>query len=272
VFGDSISALDEFAHGVHVSFERGAPRDFDLVVGADGLHSRTRRLAFGPEAGFYRELGHHFVGFSAPNHLGLHNEARLQNAPGRLAAIYAVGEAPAVQVLLAYKGPERDVAQVFADLGGEVPALLAALRDAGDVYADAVAQIRMPSWSTGRVAVIGDAAYAPSFFSGQGTSLALTGAYVLAGELARAPGDHRSALAAYERTVRGYVERNQALAFTGMRTVVPPTRRDLWMRNTGLRMAPLLARTGLLARLGGGDRAAATALTLPAEFALPEPR
>lgn len=270
VFSDSISALDESGDRVRVSFERGEPRDFDVVVGADGLHSRTRRLAFGPEAGFYRDLSHRFVGFSAPNDSGLRSEALLQNAPGRLAAIYAVGESPVVQVLLAYRGPERDVAEVFAGLGGRVPGLLAELRKADDVYADAVAQIRMPGWSAGRVALVGDAAYAPSFFSGQGTSLALTGAYVLAGELARARGDHRSALAAYQRTVRDYVERNQALAFTGMRTVVPSTRRDLWVRNTGLRAAPLLARFGLLSRLSGDGPAAATALALPAYPLMPE--
>jgi 2-polyprenyl-6-methoxyphenol hydroxylase-like FAD-dependent oxidoreductase len=263
VFGDSIATLVSHHDRVDVTFERGGPRSFDYVVGADGLHSNTRRLAFGPERDYHRYLGCCFAGFTAPNTGGWSHEAILQNTPGRLAAIYAVGEQPWVHAMLAFATPEpgRDaagrgdlVAGAFAGLGGEVPGLLGALAGADDVYFDTVSQIRMPGWVAGRVVLVGDAAYAPSFLTGQGTSLALAGAYVLAGEL------RNGTPAAYEARMRDYVTRNQALADGGI-GILPRTRGQLWMRNQAFRLLPLLARADLIGR---DQRRAATALVLPA--------
>ena len=265
VFGDSIATLTPHDDGVDVTFERGEPRSFDLVVGADGLHSTTRRLAFGPEADYHHYLGYCFAGFTAPNPTGLSHEAILQNTPGRLTALYAVGEQPWVHALLAFVAPEPPrekrgtdtvelVSNAFAGMGGETPRLLEELKDAKDVYFDTVSQIRMPSWVAGRVALVGDAAYAPSFLTGQGTSLALSGAYVLAGQIAN--GD----LAGYERIMRPYVEQNQALVSGGGSSILPRTRGRLWMRNQSFKLLPLLARTNV--GRGSGRRAAA-ALTLP---------
>ncbi|WP_306210993.1 FAD-dependent monooxygenase [Actinoplanes sp. RD1] len=272
VFGDSIRTLEQDAGGVRLTFEQGAPRTVDLVVGADGVHSLTRGLAFGPEEDYFHYLGLCFGGFTVPNAGGLAYEVVLQTEVGRGLALYAVRDQPWVHALAGFAGPQPPrgwtpgdlramVASRLADFGGEAPRVLAALRTADDLYYDMVGQIRMPGWSAGRVAVVGDAAYAPSFLSGQGTSLALVGAYVLAGELARAGGDHVAGYAGYERVMRDFVRQNQELAGKGSATVAPRTRAQLWARNRALRLMPLLARLGLAGRLE--RRPAYTAIDLP---------
>jgi 2-polyprenyl-6-methoxyphenol hydroxylase-like FAD-dependent oxidoreductase len=262
LFGDSIASLTPQDNHVDVTLASGGRRSFDYVVGADGLHSHTRSLAFGPESDYHHYLGHCFAGFTVPNP-GLAHEAVLQNAPGRLAALYAVGEQPWVHALLAFASPHpspspSQIRTAFAGLGGRTPSLLEALSDADDLYVDTVSQIRMPGWVKGRIVLLGDAAYAPSFLSGQGTSLALAGAYVLAGELSRGTPE------AYEDKMRGYVGLNQALAKSGSTTLLPATRTRLWMRNQALKLLPLLARTNLAGR---SERRAANALALP-DYAL----
>jgi 2-polyprenyl-6-methoxyphenol hydroxylase-like FAD-dependent oxidoreductase len=155
VFSDSIAGLDQDCGGVQVTFEHSTPRTFGLVVGADGLHSNVRRLAFGPEESHRRDLGLGYAGFSVPNTFGLDREAVIWNEPGRAAALYAVRDFPQVIALLAFAAPElpdrHDVAAqqdltaaLFADAGWHVPAVLARMRDAGDFYFDTVSQIRMP--------------------------------------------------------------------------------------------------------------------------------
>ncbi|AGL15198.1 FAD-dependent monooxygenase [Actinoplanes sp. N902-109] len=271
LFGDSIAAMDEHAHGVAVTFDSGARREFDLVIGADGLHSNTRRLAFGPEEPVTRYLGYCFAGFSLPNELGLAHEGVTCSAPGRMAALYAPGCTDTLHGFLTVARPQPPLAELrdtaaqqdlmtsaFAGDGWEVPRLLTAMRTADDVFFDVVSQVRLARWSRGRVVLAGDAAHAPSFFSGQGTSIALVGAYVLAGELATRP--YPEAFAAYEDTVRPFVHANQALAEGGGSTLAPTTAAGLWLRNQMLHLAPLMARTGLLGR---ATRKASTAMALP---------
>jgi 2-polyprenyl-6-methoxyphenol hydroxylase-like FAD-dependent oxidoreductase len=258
--------------GVEVTFASGARHEFGLVIGTDGLHSNTRRLAFGPEEPFVRYLGYCFAGFTLPNDLGLAHEGITYTAPGRMAAVYAPGCTDTLHGFLMTARPQpplaelgdadaqRDLmAQVFAGDRWEMPRLLEGMRAANDVFFDVVSQIHMPRWSRGRVALAGDAAHAPSFFSGQGTSIALVGAYVLAGELANRA-DHNDAFAAYERITRPFVKLNHALADNGASALAPATARGLWLRNRMLRIAPLLVRTGLLGRAA---RRATTDLTLP---------
>ena len=267
VFDDSVDALTQHAHGVDVTFRSGALRSFDLVVGADGLHSRTRELAFGPEQQFHHYLGYCFAGFTMPNVLGLSHEGMLWNTIGRSAALYAVRDSDEVHGLLVFARPEppydafhdpaaqRDlVAATFADDGWEIPAMVAAMRDADDLFVDVVSQIRQPRWTSDRVALVGDAAAAPSFLTGQGSSLALVGAYMLAGTLATHR-DHTAAFAAYERETRGFVELNQAQVGVGDATLCPTTAEALARRNERLRgLTTLPPETG---------RPAHTALTLP---------
>ncbi|MEU6734840.1 FAD-dependent monooxygenase [Streptomyces physcomitrii] len=266
LFDDSVAALDGSGHGVEVTFRSGRSRTVDLVVGADGMHSRTRESVFGPEERFHRYLGHCFAGFTVPDTFGLRHEAVLWNTPGRAAALYATGDGEAVHAFLTFAHPDppfhafRDpgaqralVSRVFADAGWEVPGLLAALHEADDLFFDTVSQIRMPRWSRGRVALVGDAAYAPSFLTGQGTSLALVGAYMLAGSLAGR--DHAAGLAAYERSTRPFVTANQDLAGEGGAALFPATARALEQRNAMLR--------GLSSLPAAEGRPAHSALVLP---------
>ncbi|WP_121704220.1 FAD-dependent monooxygenase [Streptomyces sp. E5N298] len=246
LFNDSIDTLDQSEHGVDVTFRGGGSRRFDLVFGADGMHSRTREMLFGPEEQFHRYLGYCFAVFPMRNTLGLSHETVMWNTPGRAAALYAVGDEDEVHAFLTFARPEppfdafgdpqaqRDlIVQVFADAGWEVPAILAALHDADDVFFDAVGQIRMPRWSKGRVALLGDAAHAPSFLTGQGTSLALIGAYHLAGALADR--DHAEGFAAYEHATRDFVTLTQDRIGEGGGTLFPTTAGALEQRNERLR-------------------------------------
>ncbi|MFJ4334648.1 MULTISPECIES: FAD-dependent monooxygenase [unclassified Streptomyces] len=246
LFNDSVDTLDQTGHGVDVTFHGGGSRRFDLVFGADGTHSRTREMLFGPEERFHRHLGYCFAVFTMPNTLGLSHETVMWNAPGRAAAVYAVGADEEVHAFLNFAQPDpprgifgdRDaqralLADVFADADWEVPGILGALRDADDVFFDAVGQIRMPRWTSGRVALLGDAAYAPSFLTGQGTSLALVGAYMLAGSLADR--DHAEGFAAYEHATRDFVTLNQDLVGEGGATLFPTTAQALEQRNARLR-------------------------------------
>ncbi|EFL09107.1 monooxygenase [Streptomyces sp. AA4] len=247
-FSESIAALDDRGDRVDVTFASGRSQTFDLVIGADGLHSKTRSLALGPEERFHRYLGCCFAGFTLPNHLGLSHEGMAWAAAGRSAALYAAGDRDAGQVhgFLIFTHPEPPfsafadpaaqralVASRFEGFGWEVPRMVEAMRSADDLFFDVVSQIHLPVWSKGRVALAGDAAHATSFLSGQGSSLAMIGAYLLAYELADAP--HDVAFAAYEQRSREFVEANQALATGGSAVMSPRTEAEVAARNAALR-------------------------------------
>ncbi|MFD5713322.1 FAD-dependent monooxygenase [Streptomyces pharetrae] len=247
LFGDSIDTLDQSEEGVDVTFHSGQQRTFDLVVGADGMHSHTREALFGPEERFHRYLGYCFALFTMPNTFGLSHEVVLWNTPGKAAALYAVEDSDELHAFLTFHQPrspvhalhdpdaQRDlVATAFAGAGWKVPGMVSAMRDADDLFFDTAGQIRMPHWSSGRVALVGDAAYAPSFLTGQGSSLALAGAYMLADALA-ANRDHTAAFAGYERDMREFVAMNQELVGNGAATLCPTTVRALERRDTMLR-------------------------------------
>jgi 2-polyprenyl-6-methoxyphenol hydroxylase-like FAD-dependent oxidoreductase len=223
-FGDSITALTETAGGVRAEFERGAAQTFDLVVGADGIHSRVRRLAFGPERDYVRHLGYYYCVAGAPGwgHDSQRRErltARAWSAPGRMAA--RGGSKGSHQYIFASPRLDYDrgdvaaqrrlVTEKFADLGGEVPSMLAELDQLDGFYLDAIAQVRMDGrytsgrYTAGRVALVGDAGYGNTL-GGFGTGLAVVGAYVLAGELAVADGDHETAYARYDEIMRRYAK------------------------------------------------------------------
>jgi 2-polyprenyl-6-methoxyphenol hydroxylase-like FAD-dependent oxidoreductase len=254
-FNDSIETLEDDDSGVEIQFKSGVCRRYDVVIGADGLHSRTRRLVFGPEDRFNHSLGSCFAIFSMPNDMGLSHGGVIYGEAGRSAGVFAVRNSKDVFAFLIFAsddppfGARPDVQEqykrteaVFAGGGWEVPRLLEAMRRAEDLYSDTVSQTRMPVWSSRRVALVGDAAYAPSFRSGQGTSLALVGAYVLAGELA-SQADPTDAFAAYERITRPFVEANQALAIEGNGYILlPRTPQEVEARNQ------------ILARLAAGGR------------------
>lgn len=248
VFDDSIAVLDQHEHGVDVTFRSGGQRTFDVVVGADGMHSGTRKVLFGPEEQFHRYLGYGFAVFTMPNVFGLTRELLMWNTPGRAAALYATGDADDdLHAFLNFYQPEqplhvlrdpdaqRDlVARTYAGAGWEVASIVKAMHQANDLFFDTAGQIRMPSWSSGRVALVGDAAYAPSFLTGQGSSLALVGAYMLARSLAT-HGDPAAAFVAYERETREFVTVNQELVDKGGARLFPTTAEALEQRNAMLR-------------------------------------
>ena len=221
IFDNSIAALTQRRDGVRVSFDRGEPQDFDLVVGADGIHSSVRALVFGPEWKFIRHLNIAGAGFTAANYLNLDNHGLLYRAPGVSAGVMS-GRGDEISVFLSFTTEPLDydrndidqqkklVDNRLAGHGWEIPRLLAAMRNAPDFYFDTFSQIHMVSWAKGRVALLGDAAYCAAPTSGRGTSQALIGAYVLAGELATVT-DHEEAFATYEHQMRAYVAENQRI-------------------------------------------------------------
>jgi 2-polyprenyl-6-methoxyphenol hydroxylase-like FAD-dependent oxidoreductase len=272
-FADSIERLEDDGAGVDVRFRSGERQRYDIVIGADGLHSNTRRLVFGPEEQFNHYLGSTFNLFSMPNDRGLSHGGIIYAEPGRAAGVLAVRDNPELFAMLifatetAQSAARIDAAEemrrttaAFADGGWEVPRLLEAMRHADDLFFDTVSQIRMPCWSKGRVALTGDAAFAPSFRSGQGTSIALVGAYVLAGELA-AHHDPVQAFAACERMVRPFVEANQALATREAGSLLlPRTQEQLEARN---RMLASLRHVDPAQALSGQAREVHSSLRLP---------
>ena len=281
IFDDSVSSLTEGADGVTVTFERSAPRTFHLVVGADGLHSRVRGLAFGPEARFLRHLGLYLSVFTIPNDLELDHWQLIYVTPGKSVTVTSArGNREARAIFFFASGPldydYRDrgqqqelLAAAFAGAGWEVPRLLTAMREAPDFYFDSVSQVRLENWSAGRVALVGDAGYCPSPLSGQGSSLALVGAYVLASELHAADGDYRDAFAGYQRRLRDFVERNQQIATGNAKRFTPTSRRQIWLQNQGIRAMPYMpGKNWILSQATKGVKEAANAVTLPS----PAPR
>lgn len=273
VFGDWITGLDERADGIHVTFAHAEPRRFDLVVGADGLHSGVRALAFGPEEDFLRRFDAYISISTVPNAFELDRWELLHSAAaGKMVNVYSTARADDAKAAFWFTAPplpydRRDVdgqkdlvADQFAGLGWEIPALLDAMRDADDFYFDPVCQIVMDSLSAGRVTLLGDAGYCASPASGQGTSLALVGAYVLAGELATS-GD--LALARYESEMRPYIAKNQALAKTALRGIIPSSRAFAWFNTRMIKLMPYLpGRNRVLEQMARPIREAANALVL----------
>jgi 2-polyprenyl-6-methoxyphenol hydroxylase-like FAD-dependent oxidoreductase len=271
VFGDAITEISQDDDGAKVSFERGTPRTFDLVAGADGVHSAVRGLVFGQESRYVRDLGAYVAIFTTTSHLDLDGWELMHSAPGRTVGLYPVRQTNQAKAAFYFVSPPLDVdhrdvdrqrrllADAYAGLGWEVPRLLEAMWEAPDFYFDRITQVHMDRWSAGRVALVGDAAYGPSPLSGVGTSLALVGAYALAGELAAADGEHHAAFAGYQRELRDYVARGQRLAKGNAIGLIPRSRSQIWLRNQTIRALPYMPWRGLLA---GGVQKAANAISL----------
>ncbi|MGW2216050.1 FAD-dependent monooxygenase [Nonomuraea sp. NPDC001684] len=259
MFGDAISGLDQDEQGVRVAFEHAPARTFDLVVGADGMHSHVRRLAFGPEAEFVRHKDHYFAFADADAALGEDRWVTMFNTPGRMAGVYRSGNHAQAKAYFIFRSApldydHRDVAEhkrlVSRTFGDETSWRTRELLDSAladpDFYFDALGQVHMDSWSKGRVVLVGDAAWCASPASGAGAELALVGAYRLAGELAAAGGDHRVAFARYEAVHRPLVARKQQIG-PNVRLMVPRTEGGRCVRDTLVRL-PLLKAMGAVER------------------------
>jgi len=241
-FGDSVASIVDAGERVHVRFESGLEGDYDAVIGADGVHSRTRRLVFGDESTYFRPLGAAMAIFTIPNFLGLDREQWLFQARGRIASVKSASENRELKVAVFFAsddGPSLDldvdaqrsrVADAYRDAGWVFPRILDSMMKAEDFYFDRTGQIRMPGMVRGRVALVGDAGSCPSPLTGQGTSLALVGAYVLAAELSASPHDAVSAFARYDARMRPFVVRNQELVESVAKGFMPASELEAKIR------------------------------------------
>jgi 2-polyprenyl-6-methoxyphenol hydroxylase-like FAD-dependent oxidoreductase len=256
IFGDTVTRLQQDDAGVLVEFESGHTGRFDLVVGAGGLHSPVRSLLFGAESSFEKFLGYYVASFSVDDYP--HRDPHIfvsYSTPGKQVSRYTLkdGRTAFLFVFAAHdklsiphldaQAQKQVLKHEFAGVGWECPDMLGRLEVGTEFYFDAVSQIRMEKWSRDRSTLVGDACACPSLLAGQGSALAMAGAYILAGELKLAEGDHEIAFARYERSLHPVIESKQHAAQKFARSFVPGTRAGIFLRNqvTRLMGIPLVA-------------------------------
>lgn len=254
IWGDSITAIHETEAGAEVQFIHGKPQTFDLIIGADGLHSNVRTLTFGDEAQFKRTLGCYISIFTLENYLNLDHRQLFYTIPGKTVGMYSARDNTEARGMFLFQSESLKYDRYDAEsqkklvenafvghAGWETSHLLKTMKESTDFYFDEICQIHMPTWSKGRIALVGDAAYGPSPLSGQGSSLALVGAYVLAGELQAAHGDCARAFVAYEQEMRKFVEKNQKIGLMAAGSMIEKSKIKIFLRNLMLRVPTLMA-------------------------------
>jgi 2-polyprenyl-6-methoxyphenol hydroxylase-like FAD-dependent oxidoreductase len=241
IFNDSISAVNETSNGVEVTFQNSAPRKFDLLVGADGIHSNVRGLVFGPESDFVHHLGYYYALVDINS--AITKDDMMYNEPGRMASTGGI-KAPAFFVFasnpLKY---DRDnitqqkelLKEAYVNGGWKIPELMDQVLNSKEFYMDSISRVTAEQYSKGRTVLLGDAAYGNAL-GGFGTGLAIVGAYVLAGELNKAK-DYKIAYAEYEAKFRGYAKVSQNVNAGSL--LAPKTRLGLFLRNKLFSVAPL---------------------------------
>ncbi|MGY6654790.1 FAD-dependent monooxygenase [Amycolatopsis sp. TRM77291] len=254
VFGDEITGLTDTGDGVDVTFRAGSGRRFDLVVLADGFRSRTRGLVFA-DLVRTRSFGLYTAYFTVPRAGSDGRWARWYNAPGRRVVTLRPDNQGTTRASLSFLLPRPGLERLrlpaqqeflrrhYVDAGWETPRVLDGLGGSPDYFFESVGQIRLEHWSRGRIAVVGDAAYCASPLSGMGTSLALVGAYVLAGELGRHAG-HVDAFRSYEAIMRPYVDQAQKVPWIAPRLAAPKSRAGIGLLHAlaGLAAGPRVGR------------------------------
>lgn len=250
IFGDSVAGIDEHDGGVRVTFDRAPPRDADLVIGADGLHSRVRRLAFGADSEFITSLDYHVAAFEVEGYRPRDELVYVSHGlPGRQVSRFAMRDDKTL-FLFVFRDeymrggePKSILREAFAGSGWEWPQIERELARTSDLYFDTVSQVRMERWTKGRTALVGDAAACVSLMAGEGTGLAIAEAYILAGELQACGGDFRAAFARYEQRLMPFLRRKQASAATFASSFAPKTSIGIALRNvvTKLMRVPSIA-------------------------------
>ena len=245
ILGDAIRSIEQDRHRAVVTFENGRVRAFDLVIGADGLHSRVRQLTVGPENQFEKYLGLKVAAFEVTGYRPreeltfiMYTEVgqqlsrfTMRDDRTMFLAIFT-DEAPAVPTSLEQQ--KIELRERFGRSGWECPRIMDALDGVTELYFDRVSQIHIPpasSWSNDRVVLVGDAASCVSLLGGQGTALAMTAAYLLAGEIHRAGGDYQAAFARYEDRFRPFVTAKQRMATRFAGTFAPKSRFSMFVNN-----------------------------------------
>jgi 2-polyprenyl-6-methoxyphenol hydroxylase-like FAD-dependent oxidoreductase len=246
IFGDEITSIQEQPDGVEVQFRNAKKRRFDLVIGADGLHSNVRQLIFGPQDQFERQLGYYVAAFEVQGYRPRdENVYIIHGQPGRMIGRFALHDDRTLFLFVFafdQSVPVFDVATQkailrdrFGDGTWECPRILDELDRTESLYFDRVSQIKMEHWSRGRIALVGDAAFCVSLMAGQGSALAITAAYVMAGELVKAAGRYAEAFHNYETLLRGYMVAKQRGAERFSSAFAPRTRLGLFLRNQAIK-------------------------------------
>lgn len=273
IFGDSVNRMDPMERGVRVTFERGGTREFDLVVGADGLHSRVREVVFGSQTRFEKYLGYKVAAFTVEGYRPRDELVYVMfTQVGQQVARFSMRDD---RTMFLFTFADQDAAgpnnlpdqkallrKRFASSEWECPQILDALDNADDFYFDRVSQIRMDPleglWTRGRVTLVGDAASCVSLLAGQGSGLAIVAAYILAGEIYRAQDNYKEAFARYQGRFGPFVLAKQQAAVGLAGVFAPKSRSALWLRN---RLFSLLRIRWIADRAVGRDLS--DNLTLP---------
>jgi 2-polyprenyl-6-methoxyphenol hydroxylase-like FAD-dependent oxidoreductase len=249
IFGDSVASIEEAGACVRVGFDHAPPREADLVIGADGLHSRVRQLVFGTDTGVEVSLGYQAAAFEVEGYRPREELVYVgYGVPGRQVFRFSMREDKTLFLFvfrdeyLPGDSPTSDeerksvLTHVFADVGWECPQILAAMASVGNIYFDRVSQIRLARWTKGRTALVGDAAACVSLLAGQGSILAMAEAYVLAGELRKCEGDYDAAFARYEQRLMPLLRRKQKSAAKFASSFAPQTAMGIAFRNLVTRL------------------------------------
>jgi 2-polyprenyl-6-methoxyphenol hydroxylase-like FAD-dependent oxidoreductase len=251
IFGDTIESIAQDDETVTVTFKSGLRRTFHLLVGADGLHSVVRKLVWGNEAQFEKYYGYYTSSFTIGDFSYEGRIFSMYNTPGKQVAVYSYSKDKNAAFFI-FSAPEKlsynyhDIDRQkeilknqFIDAGWKCAAVLSKIDTAPDFYFDPISQIQIEKWYNGRVVLVGDAGYCPSLLSGKGSTLAMVGAYILAGELKQANGDHKEAFQQYERIFKPFIEKKQRSARSFAKSFVPKTNFGIWVRNIAFNLISL---------------------------------
>jgi len=256
-FGRWIEQIEANPDAVIVTFNDGAAETFDLLIGADGVHSKTRALIFGPEEQFSRYLGYTIACYPLVDRYGIGKTFKMYNEPKRMAAAYCTPEADKLLLFFMYQSPTPEyilreqrlsrLRDVFAGVGWLTGQFLSDANSSENIFMDAVIQIQMPIWHRGRVVLVGDACDCPTLLSGQGASLAMGGAYLLAKAL-RDTADYQEAFRRYEQQMSTYVLKQQKSGRSFAKSFLPGSPLGLFVQQAMMKVLLREAFGGLLRR------------------------